>query len=124
MLMRVKVDFHYVEEHQREIDKDLVNWSRWVTPSSPSQRCQMFKWARSNSWQWHTPEYRESCDPIAAQAMEKKVCQLPDKHKAAIIWFYVRPTHPHKAQRALGVTEQALYGLVRDGRQMLMNREV
>lgn len=59
---------------------------------------------------------------LDAQAMEKTVAALPEKHRTAIRWHYVYPVQPFKVQKALGVTEQGLYGLVRDGRQMLMNK--
>lgn len=122
MLMKVKVDFHHVDEHQRDMDARLVNWAQWVKPRSPSWVSPMFRQARSNAWQWHAPEHRQTCNILDAQAMEKAVCQLPEKHRTAIRWHYVYPVPPHKVQRALGVTEMALYQLVRDARQMLMNR--
>jgi DNA-directed RNA polymerase specialized sigma24 family protein len=125
MLMKTKtVDFHHVEDHQRDMDKRLQNWARWVKPRSPSWVSPMFRQARSNAWQWHTPEVRETCDMLDAQAMEKAVAALPEKHRTAIRWHYVYPVQPFKVQKALGVTEQALYGLVRDGRERLMNKGV
>lgn len=122
MLMRVKVDFHHVEEHQHAIDKRLHNWSRWVKPHRPSWVSPMFRMYRSHAWQWHAPEHRETCDVLDAQAIEKLVCKLPEKHRQAVRWHYVFPCEPFRMARELGVTEQALFQLVRDGRQMLMNR--
>lgn len=122
MLMSVKVDFHHVEDHQRDMDKRLQNWARWVKPRAPSWVSPMFRQARSNAWQWHAPEHRETCDILDAQVMEKEVCKLPAKQRDAVRWHYVFPCEPFRMCKALGVTEQALYGLVRDGRQMLMNR--
>ena len=82
----------------------------------------MFRMYRSNAWQYHKPEHRESCDMVDAMKLEKEVAKLPAKHREAIRWHYVFPVAPFKMQKALGVTEQGLYEMVKDGRQALINR--
>lgn len=125
MLMKTRsVDFHHVEDHQKDIDAKLMNWARWVTPRAPSWVSPMFRMAKSNSRQWHQPEIRETCDIIGAMLMEKEVCKLPEPHRAAIRWHYVIKCGPVKACRALGLTTEGLAKTVRDGRQMLINRQV
>ena len=123
MLMKTRaLDFHHVEEGQRGIDARLQNWASWVKPRAPSWVSPMFRMCRSNSRQWHMPEIRETCDVIGAQAMEKAVYHLPAKHRDAIRWHYVCPVTPAKMCRHLGVNMEGLALLVREGRQMLMNR--
>lgn len=122
MLMKTKaIDFHHVEEHQRDMDARLRNWAAWVKPRTPGWISPMFRLYRSNALQYHRPEHRETCDILAAMSMEKAVCKLPDKHRTAVRWHYVYPIHPHKVQRALAVNESGLYELVRNARQMLIN---
>lgn len=127
MLMKTRsVDFHHVEEHQRPIDDRLKNWGYWLMPRQPQLRCPMFSRALSQARQWHPPEYRQTCDILDAQLMEKMVCALPEKHRQAIQWAYVwNYTHkvsPTAAAKYLGVSLQGLYELIRNGRQMLINR--
>lgn len=123
MLMKTKtVDFHHVEEHQRDMDKRLENWSLWLRVTDGLGRPHpMWANCKSNAWQWHPPEIRETCDMIDAQRMEKLVYSLPEKFREAIRWSYVYKFPPAKACRALAVTMDGLQLLVRNGRQMLIN---
>lgn len=114
-----KVDFHHVDDHHREIHTRLLNWARWVTPSSPTAICPMFKQAKSNAWQWHAPEIRETVDIQDAMRMEKQVCALPDRHRMAVKWAYVQRTRPGKKTRQIAHSDRELMGLIRDARQML-----
>ena len=123
MLMKTKtIDLHAVSEKHAAIDAKLVNWAAWVKPRSASWCSPMFRQAQSNSRQWHAPEIRQTCDIIGAQAIEKAVCKLPEKHRDAIRWHYVFPVAPAKVCRALGVSYEGLALLVADGRTMLINR--
>lgn len=123
MLMKVKaVDFHHVPPEQQAIDAKLRNWSAWVKPRQVSQMASIWKLGKSNARQWHAPEIRETCDIIQAQAMEKAVYHLPEKHRDAIRWHYVYPVTPLKMCRHLGVSMEGLADLVSKGRLMLMNR--
>lgn len=123
--MKVKaVDFHHVPPEQQAIDAKLRNWSAWVKPRQVSQMASIWKLGKSNARQWHAPEIRETCDIIQAQAMEKAVYHLPEKHRDAIRWFYVHRTGPVRKCRDLGVTVEGLADLVSKGRVMLMNRGV
>lgn len=125
MLMKVKsIDFHHVPADQQAIDAKLRNWSAWVKPRAVSWSSPIWRLGKSNTRQWHTPEIRETCDMIAAQAMEKAVYHLPEKHRDAIRWHYVFPISPVKLCRHLGVTMEGLAELVQQGRQMLINRGV
>lgn len=115
-------DFAHVEPHQAEIHDTLINWSLWVKPGHPSYMHPMWAKSRSNAWQWHVPEHRPTCDILKAQRTEKAVSKLPEKHRYAVRWCYVHRGHPAKAAKKAGVTIDGLYKLVRDGRQMLIDR--
>ncbi len=114
-------DFARVEPHQLPIHERLRNWARWCCVRPQSQVHPMFRNYRSHAWQWHTPEHRETCDLIDAQALEKVVSTLPTKHRAAVRWAYVWRFTPAIAVREYGLTYDGLYKHVRDGRQMVMN---
>lgn len=61
-------------------------------------------------------------DSRDAAQIAKAVTALPEQHRLAINWHYVKPIGPLRMARALGVTREGLAHLVRDGRQMLINR--
>lgn len=117
------IDFFYVEPHQLGIHSRLENWSRWVSIRFEAGKAHpMWAKSRSNARQWHAPDLREPTDILDAQAMEKAVTLLPTKNRDAIRWNYVTRCGPLHMARRLGVSKTGLSQLVRDGRQMLMNR--
>lgn len=127
MLMPVKrvnlVNLHAVESHQRAIDARLANWARWVRPSRQSWICPMFRQYRSKAWQWERPPVKDPIDTLDAMIMEKAVCALPEKHRQSIQWAYYAPFIPvARVLRYLGVNDEALFVLICDSRQILINR--
>jgi hypothetical protein len=114
-----KVDFHHVDDRHKAIHARLLNWSRWVTPSSPTTICPMFKQAKSNAWQWHTPEVRETVDIQDALKVERMVCGLPDKERLAIKWAYVQKTGPGRMTRKIASSDHELARLIENARQLL-----
>jgi hypothetical protein len=122
MLMPVMIDFNRVELKHADINEKLENWARWVTPGRQSWVSPMFKQYRSKAWQWHPREFSDRARPLEAAAMETAVSGLPEKHRYAIRWAYVWRSSPATAMRALGVSNEGLLLLLRDGRQMLINR--
>jgi DNA-directed RNA polymerase specialized sigma24 family protein len=62
-------------------------------------------------------------DGMDAQRIAKAVGHLPEPHRKALHWSYIRPVNPRRAASDLGTTLDGLALLVRDGRQMLVNRE-
>jgi DNA-directed RNA polymerase specialized sigma24 family protein len=122
-MTKTYVDFNTVEPGHHLIHADLENWALWVRVShrSPWTAPAMFRECRSNAWQWHTPEHRENCDLLAAQAMEKAVSKLPPTHRAAVRWRYVFKGSPRKMANSLGLTLEGLAKHARDGVQMLCN---
>lgn len=115
------IDFSHVEEHQHHIHTRLINWARWVTPRTGSAVSPMFRGYRSHAWQWHTPEIRETCDILDAQAIEKIVAGLPEKHRYTLRWAYVVRCTPAPCARALGLSYEGLYRHLCDARQMVMS---
>lgn len=127
MLMPVKshIDFHQVESHQREIDARLQNWARWCNGTSVFGASPMFRMVpppprvRGDIAMYSTP-----VDRMDAQKVAKGVAALPEKHRASINWHYVKPVSPARACREIAVSMDALAKLVRDSRQMLLNRQI
>ena len=115
------IDFARVEPHQSAIHDRLRNWARWCAVRPQSRVHPMWMHCKSNAWQWHTPEHRETCDLIDAQAIEKVVGTLPTKHRSAVRWCYVYRFAPAIAVRELGLSYDGLYQHVRDARQMVIN---
>jgi DNA-directed RNA polymerase specialized sigma24 family protein len=125
-MKRDLIDFFLVEPHQLAMHERLENWSRWVEHRARIGGKMSPMWAnfRSNSRQWHEPELKPQTSELDGQAMEKAVAQLPHKHRDAIRWNYVWKGGPLHMARKLAVSKDGLMQLVRDARQMLINRRV
>ena len=115
-------DFFLIPEGQEAIHGKLENWALYVEFKRPSWISPTWKGGRSNGRQWHIPVLRPEVDSLAGHAMELAVRGLPEPHRDAIRWAYIYKTPPIKAQRQIGVTQEALLRLVIDGRTMLKNR--
>ena len=117
------IDFFYVEAHQLDIHRRLENWARtvevWRASGKPHP---MWAKARSNSRQWHEPEPRPPTDTLDGHKIEKAVSALPEPHRDALRWNYVHKGGPLHQARKQGVTKDGLARLVKDARQMLINR--
>lgn len=121
--MKQQIDFHQVEPHQREIDQRLLNWGKWCNGGDAPAVSPMFRMCPP------PPRVRADVKPTTVDSgdackIAKAVSALPAPHRAAVNWAYVKPTTPLKACRALGTTMAGLALLLRDGRQMLINRDV
>lgn len=127
MLMATKltIDFHAVEDKHAEIHRRLENWAKWCRGSwvpSISPMFQMYRSparARGAEATWS----RSAVDSMDAARLARYVAKLPDKHRRAINWSYVRPVNPRRAAQEIGVTLEDLLSLVRNARQMLVNQE-
>lgn len=126
-MKRDSIDFHEVRAEHVAIDLRLVNWARWASggrggaATSPMFRLYRSSDARQN----YAQETGVMVDRMDAQAIEKAVCALPEKHRDAIRWSYVycyRGASVQRACQALAVNGIGLAELVHDGRQMLVNR--
>lgn len=127
MLMKVKehIDFHQVEPHQRAIDARLHNWSKWCNGSYVPLTSPMFRMVpppprvRADAYQ----SAAAPVDKMDAAKVAKAVAGLPERHRSAINWHYIKPVSPRRACETIGCGMEELAQLVRDGRQMLINRK-
>ena len=102
-------DYHYVGPEHRAVHDRLINWARWVTPSTPSQVSPMFRQYRAPWWQWHTPQHRETVDLLDAEHVERQMRHLHDKVRVAGVWSYVYPyIPPGRVCQHLGMTHKDL----------------
>ncbi len=125
MLMKVTpIDFHQVEPHQRQIDARLANWARWCNGTHAPTTSPMFRMTPPPPRVRGEMAYQSAglVDRMDATKIAKAVAALPEKHRAAINWHYVKPVSPKRACGAIGINMEGLANLVRDGRQMLINR--
>lgn len=121
MLMRAKVDFFQVEAGQREIDRRLQNWARWLRNVGTGGARGVFAMVRSA----RSADDRDGpvvVDGADAAQVQRAVSALPEKHRHAINWSYVDGGNPRRAAQRLAVSLEGLALLVRDARQMLINR--
>jgi hypothetical protein len=124
MPVRTDIDFHVVEPKHVEIHRRLENWGRWCNGWGAPSTSPMFRLALS------TARARggdlvvagPSVDRSDAVRIAKAVVALPRDHRAAVNWCYVKPISPRRAASAIGTTLEGLALLLRDARQMLVNR--
>ena len=125
MLMRVQeiVDYTHVQAHHEAIHERLMNWARWLRPRLSGWHTHPM-WRNSRtSRQWEvSPDISTPVDTLDAALMEKAVYALPEKHRDALRWYYVRQGNPVAMARQLGLSKQGLADLVDSGRTMLQNR--
>lgn len=126
MAVRTEPDFHAVEQKHNEIHARLQNWARWCNGSEGGGSCSpMFRLyqaparARSAEHTWSSV----SVDGMDAQRIAKAVALLPEPHRRALHWSYIKPINPRRAAAEQGTSLDGLQLLVRDGRQMLVNRK-
>lgn len=124
-MKRDLIDFFVVEHHQLAIHSRLENWARTVGIwRMTGKQHPMWLKSQSGARQWHEPELREPTDTLDGHRIEKAVAQLPIPHRDALRWNYVHRGGPLHQARKQGVTKDGLLKLVRDARQMLINRMV
>lgn len=127
MLMKTTkaIDFHAVPDHQREIDRRLLNWGKWCNGTPVSFTSPMFRMTPPPPRVRGEMAYAsaDSVDRMDAAKIAKAVAGLPPSHRAAINWSYVKPVSPKRACQAIGTSMEGLQQLVRDGRQILINRK-
>jgi len=120
-------DFHAVRSEHIGIHDALLNWRRVVAVGGMAQHTmpifQQYRPEEIPDWQlWATVDKPPAPDLNAGWKMERMVRNLPEKHREAIRWRYVRRTDPRKQARILAISVSVLHDLVHDGRSMLKNR--
>lgn len=117
------LDFHIVEKHQRDIDARLRNWGLWCNGSEASITSPMFRMTPPPPRVRGEMAYAaNTVDRLDAAKVGKAVAALPKYHRGALNWAYVKPVSPARACEALDTNMEGLARLLRDGRQMLINR--
>ena len=119
--MLMAVDFSRVEEKHRAIHDRLVNWARWCVGRGGRGMHPMFRGYKSPQ-HWEAIPPSQPIDSLDAADVEKAVQGLPEPHRFAVRWCYVYGSSPRKACQQAGVSKEGLALLIRDGRQMLVNR--
>lgn len=119
-MKRNTYDFAHVEPHHAAIHERLRNWSRWVSVQPARQVSSMFKLYRP-AQHWHEKEFREPCDLLDAQVVEKLVCSLPGHLSGPLKWYYVYDNPVSRACSSMGMSKEALARSLREARQALIN---
>ena len=117
-------DYNAIPARHDAINLRLEEWARWVRVKPQAwATAPMFRLYRAPR-QWATDlEIRIEINTLAAHEIERAVSFLPDKHRSALRWVYVFSYIPDARIRAeLGLTREALAGLIHDSRDMLVNR--
>lgn len=118
------IDFHQVEEKHLSIHTRLLNWALWCNGTGGATTSPMFRLyraparARGAEHAWSSV----AVDGMDAQRIAKAITHLPETHRRALHWCYIKPINPKRAAAEQGTTLAGLALLVRDGRQMLVNR--
>lgn len=122
------VDLSAVLPLHRQIDARLANWGRWCQDTTRRNVSPMFRgMPRQPQLRRYGEVAPELLDPMDASQIAKAVAHLPEKHRAALSWCYVqdpgsKEASPTRACKTLGTSFQGLADLLRDARQMLINR--
>ena len=120
-----QIDFHLVEEKHAGIHSRLLNWARWCNGSGGPSMSPMFRLfvspARARAGEVSSV-VSVPVDRSDAILIAKAVIALPENHRAALNWCYIRPVSPRRAAASIGTTLEGLALYVRDGRQILVNR--
>lgn len=129
---REYVDFAHVPPSQWAMHDRLENWARWCRGSerqAGDAASPMFALYRSTDAKTkerlaYGAPTEVPIDKMDAQAVQKGINALPDKHRRALHWSYLRPRNPTAQARELGLSLGGLADMVLAARQMLVNRRV
>lgn len=122
--MKQHIDFHAVHDKHAKIHDRLLNWARWANGRAGKETAPMFRLYQSSARVRAEVDAPLQVNRLDAVAVAKGVAALPEAHRGAINWCYLRPVNPSKACRELGTTMGGLAQLLHDARQILVNRDV
>lgn len=122
-------DFSVVDPRHREIHMRLENWAIWArTRYAPASAPGFERYQSPSVVDRHGRVLAQrrptAVDPIDAQRIAAAVHLLPEPHRKALNWFYLKGTSPKRGCEEVGATMEYLHRLIHDGRQMLVNRSV
>lgn len=126
MSARQYVDFSSVQPSHWKMHDRLTNWARWCNSRGAQAVAAGFGLHKSDEYtdREYGSETVIEVDKDDAVRIQKAIPQLPDKHRRAIAWCYVKPVKQSEKARELGLSLQGLADMVQAGRQMLINRGV
>jgi len=118
-MKRDYIDFHAIPDHLIDVHQRFLNWARWVRVHHNSGWVEhpMWRYARSNSRQWHQPEHRETCDLLDAEKVENQVRKLVHEQRLGVRWYYVDGSNPRGMARKLGMTNDRMLAVIHQGMQ-------
>ncbi|PZP92658.1 MAG: hypothetical protein DI587_31370 [Variovorax paradoxus] len=124
---RVIVDFSVIAPHQAVMHARLENWATWSRGRYAPASAPGFERYQSPSvvdryGRVMAQPKQQPLDVGDARRIGAAVTLLPEPHRKALGWFYVRGTSPKNGCMEVGATMEHLYRLIQDGRQMLINR--
>jgi len=126
MLMKTRpesIDFHLVDEKHEAIHKRLENYARWCHGGGGNGGvAPMFRMYRPDNFE--RGAIATPVDGTDAQRIFKGIQALPQPHRIALSWFYIKPVNPRRACQNIGTSMEGLALYVSDGRQMLINRRI
>src|SRR6185312_12229996 len=115
-MKRETIDFHAVYPEHIAIHERLVNWSRCQKSAGfASSALPMFKYYRDG---YHEVTVsREPPDTLDGERIQEGFACLPELHRHAIGWAYVKTWIPvHLVCRELKVRQSELANLIHEGR--------
>lgn len=123
---RDPIDFHQVAPEHLDMHARLENWARWSRNRGKGETAPGFALYQSpaRARAQYGAASAETIDRLDAAKIAAAVSALPVPHAGALSWCYVLRDSPATARRRLATTYDGLMLLVRDGRQMLINRGV
>ena len=124
---RQVVDFAIVPPSQWKIHDRLLNWARSCSDGPRQEVAAGFAMCKSDEWteREYGMETSVPVDQADASTVNKGVTFLPEKHRLSLVWYYQkRGRAPGRNAADLGFTVERLADVVKDARQMLINRKV
>lgn len=119
-MTRDPIDFHFVRPEHEEIHDRLRNWAAWCEGRAFCAVLPMFRFYRADNF--GRGGGGSVVDALDAAEIQKLMPGLPEPHRHALQWWYIKPVGPSRAARALGLSLAGLALMVHDGRTMCMNR--
>lgn len=124
MAAREYVDFHAVATRHEAIHGRLQNWARSLYSPPGHKTAAGFDGYQSPAQVRAEQEASIPVDQQDARKIARGVGDLPEKHRKAVQWSYVKRGSVASGKRYVVATERELEQLVVDSRDILCNRRI
>lgn len=114
------VDFAEVRPEHHAIDERLRNWSRWANGTLKATCAPMFRLYRSSARGREDEPGMIVVDKDDARRINHAVAWLPEQHRKALQWAYVRPVSPARACREMQLSYAGLSAMLHAARDLLV----